>query len=125
MNELDALRRITTFVALAGAVAAAVAWAAAGTVAGASTGVGAILAVVNWEGFVRIASAMADGSLRRRALLALALAVKIALLVAAVWVLVTRLGARPAPFAAGLSAMVVGIVAGAARIAATQAWETK
>ena len=100
-------------------VGAAVALSAVGTLLwgfgreALATGLGASLAVANWLALrwlgVRLLGLKPAGSWRRRVVLAIVFALKLVVLIAAIWVLIRWAGLEPFALALGYSALVVGL----------------
>lgn len=111
--ERRSLDLITTYVAMLGALASAGAWLALGTSVGIGALVGSGLAIANWLGLRWLLTRLLASGTRSKTGFMVLLGVKTLAFMAIVSLLVVRGTVSPLGLVIGLSALVIGLVAGA------------
>lgn len=104
---------ITTYVATLGALASAGTWLALGTNVGVGAVVGSALAVGNWLGLRWLLTRLLASGTQSKAGFMVLLGLKTLVFMTIVSLLVVRATVSPLGLVIGLSALVVGLVAGA------------
>lgn len=107
--------RVALAIAGAGVVLTVGAFAIGGTHTGVGALCGAIIATLNWLAMRWIMQRLVHGTNKSRANVAIFMPLKFAALFAVCWFLLTRGRIDPIGFAIGLSALLLGVFAGAFR----------
>lgn len=107
-----ALDRTTVAVGAIGVISSLVALVVAGVWVGFSTAAGAALALGNFYIYRWVAGRITGGNIRRQSALSLLLVAKMGALMGLVYLLIARHWVDPLGFIVGLSALVLGLLAG-------------
>jgi hypothetical protein len=106
--ERAPLDRLTLNVALAGLVLTVIVFAIGGFGPAIGALAGAVVAVVNFVGLRWLVMRLIYGPERTRIATAVMLALKMAFVLAVIWILLGRAGLHPIGFAVGFSALFIG-----------------
>lgn len=106
--EKAPIDRLTLNVALAGAVLTVIVFAIGGLGPAVGAAAGAVVAVVNFVGLRWLVMRLIYGPERSRGATAVMLAMKMAFVLAVIWILLAKAGVHPIGFAVGFSALFIG-----------------
>jgi len=111
MSRAEA-QRLTWYIAGVGALATALLFARFGREQGTSAAIGVVVALANWYSLRFIVARVIEGSMRRKAVFAVLLSVKMAALLGLCFLLIHLRFVRLEGFSAGVSALVAGTLLG-------------
>jgi len=114
--ENSPIDRLTLNVALAGAVLTVICFAIGGLGPAIGSLAGTIVAVVNFVGLRWLVYRLVYGPPRGRSAIAILLALKMALVMAVIWILLGKVGIHPIGFAVGFSSLFIGFAMAGGRV---------